>query len=207
MYIVLDIDATLVHTHGDMNKFRNLEIYKDKERLELRRKLYSLEIVDVSSDAGTGELTELSGIYRPYLKEFLYFCFNYFDGVIVWSAGKKKYVEKMCEFMFPLKEKPEIIYSYNDCESDENDLIVKPLVKLYKDERLKGKLNEKNTIVLDDRPDTFSFNKRNGIAIPVFESDMSVEDISTHSDDNLLKLVCWLKLLEKEEVKDIRKVN
>ena len=39
-YIVLDIDATLVHTHGDMDDFKMLKIYGSDEQLEMRRKLY-----------------------------------------------------------------------------------------------------------------------------------------------------------------------
>jgi hypothetical protein len=206
-YIVLDIDATLVHTHGDLEDFKMLKIYKDDEQLEMRRKLYDMRIIDVSDNPGEGEITDLAGIYRPYLKEFLEFCFNYFSGIVIWSAGKKKYVEKMCEFMFPLKKHPILIFNYDDCEGDENDIIIKPLEKLYNHPRCKGKLNETNTFVLDDRSETFSMNKRNGIMIPEFESDMSVEDICNHPDIEFLKLMSWLSLKEVKECKDIRKLN
>ena len=100
--IVLDIDATLVHTHGELDNFKMLKVYDPKTQMNLRRKVYSMVLIDVSTNPGEGEVTELSGIYRPYLKDFLEFCFQYFDNVVIWSAGKKKYVEKMCEFMFPL---------------------------------------------------------------------------------------------------------
>jgi hypothetical protein len=205
--IVLDIDATLIHTHGDLENFKSLRIYSEDEQMAMRKNLYHMKLIDVTSEPGEGEITELSGIYRPYLKEFLEFCFDYFKNVIIWSAGKKKYVEKMCEYMFPLKNQPLIIYNYDDCESDENDMITKPLEKIYKDKRIKGNLNEKNTFVLDDRTDTFSLNKRNGIQIPEFESDMSVEDICNHSDVELLKLIAWFNLREVHDSKDIRKLN
>ena len=205
--IVLDIDATLIHTHGDLENFKSLRIYSEDEQMAMRKNLYHMKLIDVTSEPGEGEITELSGIYRPYLKEFLEFCFDYFKNVIIWSAGKKKYVEKMCEYMFPLKDQPLIIYNYDDCESDENDMITKPLEKIYKDKRIKGNLNEKNTFVLDDRTDTFSLNKRNGIQIPEFESDMSVEDICNHSDVELLKLIAWFNLKEVQDSKDVRKLN
>ena len=206
-YIVLDIDATLVHTHGDMNDFKMLKIYGSDEQLEMRRKLYNMRLIDVSDVPGEGEITDLAGIYRPYLKEFLEFCFDYFDGIVIWSAGKRKYVHKMCEYMFPLKKQPLIIFTYDDCEGDEDDYIVKPLEKLYKHPKLKGKLNETNTFVLDDREETYSFNKRNGILIPEFESDMSVEDICNHPDSELLKLMTWLNTQEVKSCKDVRKLN
>lgn len=206
-YIVLDIDATLVHTHGDMDDFKMLKIYGSDEQLEMRRKLYNMRLIDVSDVPGEGEITDLAGIYRPYLKEFLEFCFDYFDGIVIWSAGKRKYVHKMCEYMFPLKKQPLIIFTYDDCEGDEDDYIVKPLEKLYKHPKLKGKLNETNTFVLDDREETYSFNKRNGILIPEFESDMSVEDICNHPDSELLKLMTWLNTQEVKSCKDVRKLN
>ena len=82
-YIVLDIDATLVHTHGDMDDFKMLKIYGSDEQLEMRRKLYNMRLIDVSDVPGEGEITDLAGIYRPYLKQFLEFCFDYFDGYFI----------------------------------------------------------------------------------------------------------------------------
>lgn len=206
-YIVLDIDATLVHTHGDMEDFKMLKVYGNDEQIEMRRKLYNMRLIDVSDVPGEGEITDLAGIYRPYLKEFLEFCFDYFGGIVIWSAGKRKYVHKMCEYMFPLKKQPLLIFTYDDCEGDEDDYIVKPLEKLYKHPKLRGKLNETNTFVLDDREETYSFNKRNGILIPEFESDMSVEDICNHPDGELLKLMTWLNTQEVKNCKDVRKLN
>ena len=109
--IVLDIDATLVHTHGDIEEFKMLDVYNDSTKLKYRRKLYNMKLYDVGLFPGTGSVTKLAGIYRPYLKEFLDFCFEYFDNVVIWSAGKKKYVEKMCQIMFPLENKPLFIYT------------------------------------------------------------------------------------------------
>jgi hypothetical protein len=219
-YIVLDIDATLVHTHDieddpdkidPLKKFEMLNIYSDEEKLKLRRKLYVLKIIDVVKPSGYGEITMMTGIYRPHLRVFLDYCQRYFAGVIIWSAGQKKYVEELVAKMFPYKSfQPMIIYHQEDCtliEDDEGTIVRKPLSKLYKDKRLKGKLNEKNTIALDDRDDTFELNHHNGIQIPEFESDFSLEDISDHEDIALLKLMSWLETKEVRESTDIRKVK
>ena len=205
--IVLDIDATLVHTHGDMDDFKMLNVYGNDEQLEMRKKVYNMRIIDVSDVPGEGEVTDLAGIYRPYLREFLEFGFSYFDNIIIWSAGKKKYVEKMCEYMFPLKKQPILIFNYDDCEGDENNLIIKPLEKIYNHPVCKGKLFPENTFVLDDRSETYSMNKRNGIQIPEFESDMSVEDICNHPDVEFLKLMSWMSTKEVRESDDVRKLN
>ena len=205
--IVLDIDATLVHTHGDMDDFKMLNIYGNDEQLEMRKKVYNMRIIDVSDVPGEGEVTDLAGIYRPYLREFLEFGFSYFDNIVIWSAGKKKYVEKMCEYMFPLKKQPILIFNYDDCEGDENNLIIKPLEKIYNHPSCQGKLFPENTFVLDDRSETYSMNKRNGIQIPEFESDMSVEDICNHPDVEFLKLMSWLSTKEVRESDDVRKLN
>ena len=205
--IVLDIDATLVHTHGDMDDFKMLNVYSNDEQLDMRKKVYNMRIIDVSDVPGEGEVTDLAGIYRPYLREFLEFGFSYFDNIVIWSAGKKKYVEKMCEYMFPLKKQPILIFNYDDCEGDENNLIIKPLEKIYNHPACKGKLFPENTFVLDDRSETYSMNKRNGIQIPEFESDMSVEDICNHPDVEFLKLMSWLSTKEVRESDDVRKLN
>lgn len=214
-YIVLDIDATLVHTHdidedgvSGLTKFTMLNIYSDREKIKYRRNLYLMKLIDINQESGSGDITMLTGIYRPYLRIFLDFCKNYFKGVVIWSAGQKKYVEKMVEIMFPhTNYQPLIVYTYEDCVVGSGDYLKKPLSKLYKDKRLKGLLNEKNTFVLDDRDDTFSLNPKNGIQIPVFESDMSIEDISGHEDINLLKLISWLSTKEVKENSDVRKLK
>lgn len=205
-YIVLDIDATLVHTHGDGDEYVNLNLFSNPKMQKLRGRTYTMNLTDVTVAPGTGEEMKLYGIYRPWLKEFLEFCFKYFDHVIIWSAGKKKYVEKMCELMFTdRKKQPLIIYNYNDCEIYD-DYIRKPLSKLYSDPRTKGRMNEKNTLVVDDRDDTFALNKGNGILIPEYEATMSIKGINK-KDNALLKLMGWLMTDEVRDASDIRKVD
>jgi 2-hydroxy-3-keto-5-methylthiopentenyl-1-phosphate phosphatase len=212
-YIVLDIDATLVHTHDEEStKFEILDIYSDEDKIKYRKNLYALKIIDVSRVSGSGEVSVLTGIFRPHLREFLDYCRKYFAGIVIWSAGQKKYVEKLVENMFPFEDfQPILVYSYHDCITANNDdFIRKPLAKLYKENKLKGfkgKLNEKNTLILDDRDDTFELNSKNGVQIPEFESDMSIEDISGHDDIHLLKFMSWLETKEVKNSDDVRKLR
>lgn len=204
--IVLDIDATLVHTHGDDEEYLNLNLFTNPKMLKYRGRTYCMSLIDVTSPPGTGEEMKLYGIYRPYLKEFIDFCFEYFDNVIIWSAGKKKYVEKMCELIFTDRNKqPLLIYNYDDCVIYD-DYIRKPLSKLYDDPRTKGMMNENNTYVLDDRDDTFALNKNNGIMIPEYEALLNVKGLNK-DDDNLLKFMAWLSMDENKSSKDVRKLN
>jgi hypothetical protein len=204
--IVLDIDATLVHTHGDDEEYLNLNLFTNPKMLKYRGRTYCMSLTDVTSPPGTGEEMKLYGIYRPYLKEFIDFCFEYFDNVIVWSAGKKKYVEKMCELIFTDRNKqPLLVYNYDDCVIYD-DYIRKPLSKLYEDPRTKGMINENNTYVLDDRDDTFALNKGNGVMIPEYEATLNVKGLNK-DDDNLLKFMAWLSMDENKSSKDVRKLN
>tara|TARA_Y100000592_G_C5458676_1_gene312795 strand:- start:1103 stop:1780 length:678 start_codon:yes stop_codon:yes gene_type:complete len=204
--IVLDIDATLVNTHGDDGEFLNLKFITEPKMLKYRKRIYSMNLSDVTTEPGDGEELKLYGVYRPYLKEFLDFCFDYFDNVIIWSAGKKKYVEKMCELMFvDAKKQPLVIYNWNNTTID-GDRITKPLKKLYNDPRTKGEMNEKNTFVVDDRDDTYYLNKNNGILIPEYEAALSYGGLKMQ-DDNLLKLMAWFSLDEVSESEDVRELE
>lgn len=206
--IVLDIDQTLVHTSDKTLDLELLSKLDDDIKIDIRQKLYSMNFIDVidKNEEFHSISSNFSGMYRPYLKEFLEFCFDYFENVIIWSAGKKKYVDKLCQFMFPLKKKPLVIYTFSDCFFD-GDYVSKPLEKLYKDPKTKGMLNEKNTFHIDDRDDTYSENPDNGVLIPEFFCNMKLEDIANHKDNNLLKLMSWFSLPEVRKSKDIRKLD
>ena len=62
-------------------------------------------------------------------------------------------------------------------------------------------------MILDDRDDTFSLNPKNGVQVPVFESDMSIEDIKHHEDINFLKFMAWLNTKEVKAATDVRKLK
>lgn len=204
--IVLDIDATLVHTHGDDDEFVDMKIMTDPKMIKYRDRLYTMKLKDVTTYAGEGEEMKLYGIYRPYLKEFLDFCFDYFDNVIIWSAGKKRYVEQMCSLMFTdRKRQPMVIYNYDHCEIHD-DYIRKPLKRLYDDPITRNQLNASNTYVVDDRDDTFALNEQNGILIPEYEAPMTEKGINK-KDENLLKLMAWLAIKKNREEKDIRRLD
>lgn len=205
--IVLDIDATLLHTQDNAYNFEKLNMYSNPKRCLVRHKIYHMNVVDVTNDPGTGNITCLSGVYRPYLKEFIDFCFEYFNNVIIWSAGKKKYVEECCRLIFPI-DKPAIIYSWDDCDYREDGSLFKPLSKIWEDESLKHlNITEKNTFHLDDRDDVYGLNKENGVKIPEFECEVDIKKVINHNDEELIKFMLWLSQNKVKECKDIRNID
>lgn len=201
--IVLDIDATLLHTHDEPYDLEQLNIYTNPTRFKIRNKVYHMNLVDVTNEPGKGNVTSLSGVYRPYLKEFLDFCFEYFNNVIIWSAGKRKYVEECCRLMFPI-DRPAIIFTWDDCVNNEDGLF-KPLSKIINNSRYSDlDITEKNTFHLDDRDDVYSLNPKNGVQIPEFSCNMDVDKILKHDDEELLKFMCWLSQEKVKSSKDVR---
>ena len=167
--------------------------------MHLRDKVYALNLVDTTeNNIGIGVVTKLRGVYRPYLKDFLDCCLETFDNVIIWSAGRRKYVERVCSLLFD-ENQPYQILSYNDCKEGENGSCVKPLSDIFTDA-----INERNTLIIDDRETTFEKNKDNGILIPPFECEF--KNIEKCKDVCLLKLILFFNTYEFKECKDVRKL-
>lgn len=203
--IVLDLDETLIHTSERISQLEKLEILTDPTLFHLRERIYMLEIDDIVDTPGTGVTSRLWGVKRPGLHEFLLFCFQHFRIVAVWSAGKARYVEGICNEIFKDLCDPHIIFTWDHCESGE-DYLEKPLSKMI------GDFNDKrmtiaNTVVIDDRESTFSdVNPNNGILIPAYDPIMNVKRIS-RNETSLEKLQSWFMSPEFIKSKDVRNVK
>jgi hypothetical protein len=208
-FMILDLDQTMVYTHSHIEKFDMLNIFQKKHRMKLRKKLYTMELYDVSVEDGVGDKIVLSGIHRPFSKEFIDYSHSRFKAIGVWSAGRMKYVHKITDDLFPFEDRrPCVVYTYDDCDVGEDDYLKKPLKKMFDDPRLRHLgMNEKNTFILDDREDTFSLNHGNGIQIPEFECDMTAEEIDKHDDVCLLKVMFWLDHPEVKWCEDVRDLD
>lgn len=203
--IVLDLDSTLIRTCDEEENeiFNNLELYTNHRNAKLRSRIYYFEVVDVcdtsTSPVGSGQLTKMWGILRPHVYEFLDFCFEYFETVIVWSAGQKRYVHAICDFLFnKIGKQPAIIYTFEDCIIGQN-FIHKPLSKI-------SHIPIENIMALDDNESTFSKNKDNGLHIPAYEPGYSFEEIM-EKEDSLYYFMEWLKSSEVFYGTDVRKMD
>mgnify|MGYP005995367133 CR=1 FL=1 len=202
--LVLDLDHTLIHTQDDNRDFKKLKLYSDSKNAHLRKKTYNLNLVDVEpSPPGSGDVMQLTGAVRPYLKEFRDFIFKNFNRIIVWSAGRGKYVRRLCEILFPGENFPYDVLTYDDCDIDEGNQVFKPLQKIFDKY---PEMNEKNTLLIDDRLETIEDNKDNGIMIPPFHTKLKKEDLEDNNDVCLLKLMSWFSLKEFKNCSDVREL-
>jgi len=192
--IILDIDETLVHTEEEMESLEEMNILSNSE--------LNNEVYIISLDDGA---TEMWGTKRPHLDDFLLFCFTYFDNVCVWSAGQKDYVHTMVDMLFAPFQKPDIVFTFNDCVQNIDENWVKPLDKFYTHPSAKGKIHSHSTFIIDDRDYTFERNEQNGILIPPY-SPNSIEEIQ-QEDDHLLRLRKWFLHPEIRFSQDIRSLG
>lgn len=206
--IVLDLDETLVHSFDKMEELKPLGLFKNPQLLDVRKRAYRIQLGD-TLDQDQWKRLDIWGITRPYLNDFLLFCFKYFRVVAVWSAGQSKYVESICDFIFRDIRQPHIIYSWPDCEKDTPDgHIEKPLLKMIESEpHIKKYMTLANTLVIDDRYSTFAnCNRGNGILIPPYSPPATIEAFRA-PEPSLMELKKWLMRPDVMMSKDVRKLD
>jgi len=209
--IVLDLDETLVHTNANMEELKELGLLTDPKLVDLKRRTYQLSLDDVVYKKGTGIKTLMWGITRPHVKEFLIACFSYFKVVAVWSAGKKKYVHAIVDYLFKDIKRPHVIFTREDCDSTTNNLLIKPLLKMINNEPgLNKYMSLDNTFILDDRTSVYdTVNPNNGIQIPAYRPGFNIRSLRT--DDIAFKqLIMWLtkpKVMDSENVRELNKTE
>lgn len=205
--IVLDLDETLVHSNENVSELNSLNIMRDPKLLDLRGRTYELSMDDVVYKKGQGIKTEMWGITRPHVKDFLIFCFSYFKVVAVWSAGKKKYVEDIVDYLFRDIKRPHVVYSRDDCEKTTDNILIKPIEKMIKQELLTKYMSLENTFIIDDRTSVFETpNPDNGIQIPAYAPDFNIRSLRT-DDISLKQLMTWLLRPEVVNALDVRDLD
>jgi hypothetical protein len=159
--IILDVDETLIST-----------------------------IINVDS----GKIIKI--IQRPYLTQFLNYLFKNFKSVSIWSAGRKDYVNSVLNKIKPKDKNFRFVYTQDDCDyksvfprgeicnsrhTDYKIIMIKKLSKVFKKNKDMSKFN---TIIIDDKEETFQENIENAIHINRFTG--------IENDDT-----CLLKVAEK----------
>ena len=189
--IVLDIDETLAHTKLEINELIDSGLFKSSEYISLKRRLYAL---DFYRKSGKIKRT-MWGIKRPYIDDFLDFCFRTFDKVIVWSAGSKDYVDKMVKILFmdAGHPPPHHVFSYLDCKEMEDGDRVKPIMFLYALEPSLQRIPLDHFIMLDNKESNFMYNVENGLVIEDYIPNATIDDLLT-DDQHLLYAIDHLKI-------------
>ena len=135
-------------------------------------------------------------IPRPYVKQFLSFCFTEFKSVSVWTAAVKSYADnnlKILTEFIPPNKKFDVIFTRKNCTPKFSSwgscyftiCYTKPLRKLWK--RNDGVFKKTNTIIIDD-----TYQKQNyGNAIQI--SEFNQPTICEEMDTVLLQLINFLQ--------------
>lgn len=100
--VILDIDETLIHSFDAPDDIKNLlnEGIFSSSNYDLRSRVHYMKIPDVVADPGKGEIDHIIFVERPHLREFLQTVRDNFDYVIIWSAGRPRYVRNVVERIF-----------------------------------------------------------------------------------------------------------
>lgn len=174
--IVLDIDNTLVHTNTKIKKHLIDTIMTEEKYYYMRRRIYNVK--------KSGNI--YYGVKRPYLEDFINFCFLNFDYVCVWSAAEKNYVYDMTKIIFCRSESPDLVFT-GEQTTYINGNPVKDLNIIA--DALSIKLDD--IVAVDDTLSTFSKNPDNAILIYKYTVDNNIESIQK-TDDCLLKIQIML---------------
>jgi hypothetical protein len=150
---------------------------------------------------------------RPYLHEFLRFCFAHFETVSVWTAATRAWWNMAYgRFMHTHGYNFHAVYTDVDCVIEQNRglngassdpaVVLKPLSKLWDDPS--NDMTKKNTLIIDDTPGVAKRNDSNYIRIPEFYS------FSENSEDmELLVMIGKLQLILEllHETQDVRAIT
>jgi hypothetical protein len=194
-YAVIDLDATCV----------NSWVFDEKTHKELWKK-YS-KYIDNRDDFYIFRLKDgdyVWGVKRPYLDEFLDYCFQHFTGVAFWSAGGKEYVLGVIEkILHGKKHKPVFIFDRTYCDeivlrpSGRSD-IWKPLKTAYVHY---PKMNSRNTWLIDDNKEYARDDILNWIPVAPFEPDLEYLKLEKPdmSIDQLKSIIEFFRVINKPE--------
>ena len=214
--IILDMDECVIHSYENPQFLDALEIYINPSTYRLLHPLgsqslsYSM-LLDIN-----GNQSRIWGMYRPHLFEFLAFAGEYFDNIIVWSAGIVPYVEEIVKQMFLESglRPPKLVWARNRC-AEYKGLFHKPISEIEAELATRPyqtfTLDPKTTLIIDDKQHTFMSNPNNGVLIPVYSPGKenkgripTLNNLLDRSDDCLLKFMSWLQRPEVMNCEDIR---
>jgi len=193
---VLDLDETLVHTLDSPR----LEPEIDPRNKEVLSRMYKLKLPSGS----------ITGFTRPGLEQFLKFCNNYADSVVIWTAGTEEYANAIVRHIYRnVDKKPKIVLSRHHCVLDSSSSVYKkPLASLENMAReVIGSNILPRTIIIDDRPETSSgYNPGNQMVIPRF-TPSPLDPKAGGDDKTLARIINYLMWPEVRHCRDVTKLS
>lgn len=187
--LILDIDDTLIKT-----------VAINKETIITKQEFNNIKIIKLPNFLGMVYI-------RPYLLNFLKFCFSYFN-ISFWTSGNSLYCREILKLILTNEqyEKTNLILArdnnnYVDIKTNiiyrnviYNDIILKPLDLLFNDKNHSKIFNRKNTLIIDNNKQISNSNFSNSILIDDF--NLNKNDIGLCYISNILN--------EVKDIDDIR---
>ncbi len=136
---------------------------------------------------------------RPFLEDFLEFCFGNFD-VAVWTTAAESYAEEILKAILKANQKLQFLWTRRRCtlvfdEEEREHFFAKRMSKLRR-----RKFNLESIIVVDDNPNVWKYSYGNLVRASRFEGD--------ENDKELKLLPIYLeKLSDVSKVRKIEKRN
>jgi hypothetical protein len=173
-------------------------------------------LIDGHYITGNGDLTVSA---RPYLKEFLIWCFDNFDNVSIWTAASKQWFDYVNQNIFKpilqsigkkfdkvwVGDRVTFAWQYSEWHGHSVNTKQKRLSKLYRQNRNIGgnPYNKHNTIMVDDSKASFQINYGNGIEVKPWYSggykpdeDTELKELMVYFDNVLFPHFKNIKLSE-----------
>lgn len=169
-HIVLDLDETLIHS---LSRSKAMQLLLEKP--EYVGRMFAIDIPGYHSIA----------IKRPFLDEFLAFCFRSYATVSVWTAGTKEYAEAVVSSIFSAS-KPHLVYHRGMCKKKDG-LYEKHLTQMAV--ALDCSVSE--MLLVDDNPAAKRVNGTSALQVPPWEAPARLS-----LQDNLLFLLMCKWVIE-----------
>lgn len=158
--LILDIDETLIHTEEISNDLKNDE-----------------NIIKLPYFTGKVYL-------RPYLEEFLNFCFENFT-VSFWTTSNSLYCKTILQLILTKEqfdktllvlssEENKIINLKTNLIYSDNKSQLKPLELLFEDKKLSKIFKKENTLIIDNTLNIIYENKYNSILVEDFRNNDNI---------------------------------
>ena len=201
--IIFDLDNTCICIIKDdlaYEVLQSIEYKKNINRLQERFKRFTLVDPKVGKhNPGDGNLIDCFIIIRPKLLEAIEFFEENVKSVNIWSAGVPKYVHNIKDILFPNNNNM-IVFTSIDTSIDKDKTTTKNLNNILP---FIKNANLQNTIIVDDKLETGSLNKKNLVLCPEYK--LKTLNDCLENDNFFNELVNYIKNLKK--IVDIRNVD
>jgi TFIIF-interacting CTD phosphatase-like protein len=144
--VVLDLDMTLVKS-VPTEVFLESDLYKVLKPTQYAH----INVRDLTHPDGV----KLTTIFRPHAKEFVKYCFQMFENVVIWTAGTEAYGRTIAKHLIPENAySDEYVWTREDCVPLETGALAKPLKEIARSfvHHDSDKILHSSILLIDDNP-------------------------------------------------------